>query len=1479
MIQRVAAGFSGRSGEGREKVESDGVLSNGELSHSGSGSALMTECIPSILSFGNGLGSEEVACQTALVRRVLCSSQENMDFVCEVFRQAMLLPISEIIVMRSVLKVYQEWIENEQKPPFVCDNDTDSLGGAVVFFGATFEEDTETFEKEASGHEVESAEKDKEIELKIVEKERKVSHSWRHSSGSSLGRSGSYQKAINPLSQEKEPTVNFQTFLQVILTHSTNVFLLEPSYEMSRLLNDQVDLCKRVLSIYRHMIMQTSMEQRTWEQLLHVLLGITENIFHHLPSEVPMQSTLAGHLASPIFQTLIVASIRASLSIPVSHKLWDRLLLALSSLTHWPELITEWTKTMETLTKVLARQVYGLDLTDLPLNKIGENRLKKQRSKALRSDAKSTSLDRSFSKSWSHEQFRQGFSRNVGMTTETSLHSQRAKNSVPDMHTPPAQDDFHDDSHVGWSSEENRVPSDEHQDLWHSSSACDLQQVHQAEVNIQCDVIRPEQHQTGSLLLDPMQSENTMGHITVEDGYEKLNTSIDAWQTSQTRDDFERSQDLGLSSATSAFNIGGGGTHEEREKESLSMFPLEPSGFMTNQHCYRSVGGDDPMSFSDVLAMFHNKGTENIIVSKGGPYGVGMEKTAGHNVHHKSEELEYGNLGVATTESETMTPSRQIGIDVVVTPGSESASLTYSESSHSPAPSLDGEISQVKDSLAALDESLTSSVLHLHDITDGETGCKTSSVMMGGAAVGWNAEVAWVLWKRVLGLLGDVNNIKDSEIHAQVFEYLCDLWETLVQIRDNLGVSTDNQTTPPPPNLIPPLTLLIPWLLKATRLPKSHRKGQMLAHRLLCKMMSSRQHALISTDLSIHLYSTLHSALLSHDQKLVSEVVKHCSPCFWAFTLPASSILVWDVLWAASCVATYPLPWAPHAEAQTLLGALVCLPNLYESMPVLHPTAGDVVPTDCEGLKDELVKLIISAAKEHSECARCVAISSLGIWLCEELVEATNHPKILESFQVICSTLLDSNRAVAQVACDVMNTLLYYAEQLQQYQPDLSRTAVKEIASSITCLLSTAESSNCEDDKKFLASLVSTLVDWCMAVPRSTLLSESNIKEFGTRTQSSLLCFVFKVLYACVYGSHMLTWYEYACSTSWMGSGFSCPSSYSIDHRRPSLPAKTMNSAEVPRGLLVHAGRAAVTHLLTLLEHFPLADGGPALQDSLLSEQSLSKENETQRTETLESPHMQIFVLTNGSRVDTLLSVMELTQSTDINRDDLLMKERLGLMTSGARTGSICATSDVFSSESHPPSSAAIVDSLLRPCHHRVRLLTRDASGKHVWDAVRLFGPAHAEGTFFPTTLLIPPCVKHECSTRVNDENRQNIPENVWQLDEPVVAQDDVLDDLLQYIGSSSPECLPYGPGVALHKPAPETHPHFSAQDEQALIETLERQCQAEHEWNIGQSADPPEDWTESQTISLQHEDTLSPFLYARILLSDLGLLEWNKKE
>lgn len=52
--------------------------------------------------------------------------------------------------------------------------------------------------------------------------------------------------------------------VQVFLTNSSNVFLLEPCQDVTKLLENQVEVCKGVLSIYRHIIMEHSMNAQTW---------------------------------------------------------------------------------------------------------------------------------------------------------------------------------------------------------------------------------------------------------------------------------------------------------------------------------------------------------------------------------------------------------------------------------------------------------------------------------------------------------------------------------------------------------------------------------------------------------------------------------------------------------------------------------------------------------------------------------------------------------------------------------------------------------------------------------------------------------------------------------------------------------------------------------------------------------------------------------------------------------------------------------------------------------------------------------------------------------------------------------------------------------------------------------------------------------------------------------------------------------------
>lgn len=57
------------------------------------------------------------------------------------------------------------------------------------------------------------------------------------------------------------------------------------------------------------------------------------------------------------------------------------------------------------------------------------------------------------------------------------------------------------------------------------------------------------------------------------------------------------------------------------------------------------------------------------------------------------------------------------------------------------------------------------------------------SVIAGGRREGWTPISAIVLWRRMVGILGNANKIKDQEVHAKVFEHLIDMWNMLITVR------------------------------------------------------------------------------------------------------------------------------------------------------------------------------------------------------------------------------------------------------------------------------------------------------------------------------------------------------------------------------------------------------------------------------------------------------------------------------------------------------------------------------------------------------------------------------------------------------------------------------------------------------------------------------------------------------------------------
>ncbi|KAM9061991.1 ral GTPase-activating protein subunit alpha-1 isoform 3-T3 [Sarcophilus harrisii] len=1879
-IQRAAAGLVSREENKNDSSEKAERTAEPEQSHSNT--STLTEREPSSSSLCSI--DEEHLTDIEIVRKVFSSKRSHVNFVTEIFRQAFLLPICEAAAMRKVVKVYQEWIQQEEKPLFMKEPEEIEITDINL---PCIESDVEPDVSSEEGKEKE---------------EEKVTKASSHVRNSSWTKNGSYQNTLYKGSDMEDADQNIragaQLIFQVFIVNSSNIFLLEPANEIKSLLDEHTDMCKRILNIYRFMVVQISMDKKTWEQMLLVLLRVTESVLK-MPSQAFLQyqgrknMTLAGRLAGPLFQTLIVAWIKANLNVYISRELWDDLLSVLSSLTYWEELATEWSLTMETLTKVLARNLYSLDLNDLPLDKLSEQKQKKHKGKGVGHEFQKTSVDKSFSKGWSRDQPGQAPMRQRSATTTGSPGTEKARSivrqktvDIDDAQILPrttrvrhfSQSEDTGNEVFGTLNEEQPLPrssstsdilepftverakgavpvidsssrhapslqsSTKTSTISRSTESCIIDsnsresslEVGDSIYDHLCHLIGPieladtafEQIKYSDLEGDDdlsslkeylkekqeNHSNSDLGRlatsqevITSLNKKEKLYTRIDyVDQTVKPKDstpsiaivenvefhleqnagdfvsnitcnqsyNFTRSQafdkskqiytepesscpydkegkrylhrqtateaDIGVnitlteklkgihinekisvpcilgvkkiplkspvnyeishimdtcklsptkrslsetvscrakimrntskkrnsvhvtfrpstesvqfynplenkeapwkaklrklsgfssSSSTSSSdtnaNISSNITTEvvkpsvykpldimstasinsKTVKESTEIHAtlLKQESFKVNHSGSRtilrssshelglqqgSLGGvyktvvhalskpkanvspqrqnrvppEAPLRdlYSHVMGYFGRKaaaskedvsqklhllnsdiGSSNanvpdlmdefiaerlrsgntlnmtrrgsspgsLEVPKDLPdilekqnqmrpiddpdfsFGVDaatlssteIDATLGHQ--QSTEELDMASLTTLHIDSETSSLNQQpFSAEVATITGSESVSPIHSalgSRSQTPSPAnLNADHIEQKD--LQLDEKLQQSVLQTpDDLETSEFPSECCSVMAGGTLTGWHADVATVMWRRMLGILGDVNTIMDPEIHAQVFDYLCELWQNLAKIRDNLGISTDNMTSPSPPVLIPPLRILTPWLFKATMLTDKYKQGKLHAYKLICNTMKRRQDVSPNRDFLTHFYNIMHCGLLHVDQDIVNTIIKHCSPQFFSLGLPGATMLIMDFIVAAGRVASSAFLNAPRVEAQVLLGSLVCFPNLYCVLPALHPNMPDIAVSQFTDVKELIIKTVLSSARdEPSGPARCVALCSLGIWICEELVHESHHPQIKEALNVICVSLKFPNKTVAHVACNMLHMLIQYVHRLQIYQPDSPLKIIQILIATVTHLLPSTEASSYEIDKRLVVSLLLCLLDWIMALPLKTLLQPVHTTGAeNDKTEKSVLNCIYKVLHGCVYGAQCFSNPKYfPLSLSDLASIDYDPFMHleslkepeplhSPDSERSSklqpvteeiqtFPLRTALAVsiafvktQIQQGLISVAARTVITHLVNHLGHYPM-NGGPAMLTSQVCENHDNHYSESSELspELFESPNLQFFVLNNT----TLVSCIQIKSEESMPG------------------GGLCAG--------------------LTSANSNVRIIVRDLSGKYSWDSAILYGPPSVKYSSEPVSFMLSlshkeksedTLISSECleditvrdglALQIKKRFRETVP--TWDT---IRDEEDVLDELLQYLGVTSPECL-QRTGVSLNIPAPQPI-CISEKQENDVINAILKQYTEEREF-------VEKYFNDLNMKAMEQEEPMpqkpqSAFYYCRLLLNILGMNSWDKR-
>ncbi|XP_006611377.1 ral GTPase-activating protein subunit alpha-1 isoform X4 [Apis dorsata] len=1143
-----------------------------------------------------------------LVREVLYGNRDNVNFVHELYRQAFLLDFNHAGAIRKAIAVYKDWIQMNELPPFMLEP--------------------------LDSHKERDLEENSKKDINDIDKS--PSESYRQT----RLRNDSYLGAIHR--ENLFIRAGLQNVLQVFITQASNVFFLENSRPNASLtlLEEQTDSCKRVLNVYRYVVMNSRLEPATWEQLLRVLLQITSLVLNEKSSRRKTQESIGGKLAPAIFQTLIVTWIKANLNVVISTQLWDQFLEVLTSLTQWEELIREWAKTLDTLTRVLARHVYNLDLNDLPLDRLSEQKTKKRR--GVGSRAPSTG-------------------------------------SVQ----PPRKGSVDQDNNTV--SKEN-VSDHPMRDL---------------------RKIRP---------LPRSASDNT-----IYNG--KARTKL----------------------------------HRNRTHTVHSGIPVLP------------------LSIEQDMARLLSNG--------------------------------------ATSSSATgrkMLPNRRAkSLDSIVIVDSEPPSPRC------PSPTPSSGVDSNKDSPIQI-ENIDGSSIDTNDASE------RRSVMAGGGVRGWLPDVAVVLWRRMLSALGDVNNIQDPILHGQVMDYLVQLTQTLIKIRLNQGVSGDNQATPPAPELIPPLTVIAPWCFKAIQLPSQYEVGKLAAYRLICLLTVQPQDINLPKQHLTLFYRAVHSGIVSNDNKVLHVLVKYTGPRLFSLNLPGSSLLILDYIHAANVILSTQDIEAPRTEAVSIIGSLLSLPATTIKLPVLQPTAADIVTMTCPDAKEHIITILLkSCRREPTGIARCIALSSIAMFIYRELCYKNQHSRIPEAVTVLLLALKASHATVAQVACDSLLLLCDKADILLELYPNVPCKII-QILSETLGYMSTQERRG-----PLTISMLFCLGEWAMHLGPSVLLRVFQEKP--------LLMTLFTVLDNIVQDKIDK---DAPQTNKNEDENDDFDLDITLDNLADEVCAKSPRRGNIQSVQL--AAKMVMMHLINHLGHFPMGIGAARLSSLVVELDDVPGiDGDELSSAIFHAPNIQLLMLSNS----VIMSLVELAA----------LDAPGGGVTAGLTTA---------------PSL--------------VRVLLRDLAGKASWDSSILYSQPFIDNDV-PVVFT-----KHvEWKTKIPGEDLSSVitsqictPRHTIRHREPHIlptfanaASDmDNLDDLLQYIGYTSPEVLT-NPEIALNAPANPPQGHYLESETIATI-LSQRNAEQEHINNWSQHIS----MCASAISPPPCRPPPAPFHHCRLLFSHLGLSGWEQR-
>lgn len=724
----------------------------------------------------------------------------------------------------------------------------------------------------------------------------------------------------------------------------------------------------------------------------------------------------------------------------------------------------------------------------------------------------------------------------------------------------------------------------------------------------------------------------------------------------------------------------------------------------------------------------------------------------------------------------------------------------------------------------------------------------TRCVIAGGHYTGWAAESAVILWRRMLGVLGDITSFQNPHAFAQVMECIYKVVDDLTKVKDNLGVSENASS--PPPSLVPPIGYFSPWLLKCQQLPPEFKRGKLIALRILCQITLRRHETPLSPDFLCQFYRCIVANLSTRDIDTTAVIMKVSGPRFLCFGLPGVTVLLTPLLDACNFLLSYessqPIKTQqsvlkpveldlkhPRFEGLSFLGTVVGMSVYLDIVDRTTETGEAYSDNGADGrysrdLKERVVGILLRGIrKDLSPHERALTLSCFGIFVYQELATKNKHPRLTDAMNVLLSSSQYQDRLLLRVACEMLHLQIDHIVYLLDDHPEIPRKIIEGLSRSLLVFVNQGRHDS--SLKEIVLTLIMCLGEWCMSVPQEFL------KTLQIDGSPSLLSIVMKTLTSLVSDQDILSMQEV--------NDFSVSSASSITLRNQQRGSNNVHfSQDEPEDIvsIKLAAKMLLGYLVNHLGHFPRPNLRASRLNTTINEgddnplvaKNLDSTTEEMSMEVLQAPNTLFFVVNDASVVS--FTEIYCRENVEKNRTE---------------------------EESVMPET-------------KVRVIVRDLIGKFAWDCTPI-----TEIDCKPKVLL------RASSGQKNLVGRTSYDyDDTEDTDIHVNDRSNILDSLLNYCVDEVPDCSRRRGGQVNSSPlSPQ-----GAQAEENMIALLLNQHYQEMNY-MEQRSEGRDTFksdghrfkrTTSHSGSKQstRESELSFFWKCRRLIDQMGFLSWEKR-